>query len=139
MASLIRSFDWSKTPLGPIEKWSRELLTIVNLTLSSSAPARTIWGPDFVLIYNDAYRALPGTRHPEALGQPAREIYKEAWHVIGPLLERAYASGETCCYEKLVVPLSIGEGIEERVQNHTFHPVYDWRVGSPACSVRCRT
>ena len=60
MADRVRAYDWNSTPLGPIESWSPELITIVNLTLSSPSPARTMWGPDFILIYNDAYRSYPG-------------------------------------------------------------------------------
>jgi hypothetical protein len=71
MAALVRAYDWGSTPLGAIDTWSIELLTVVNLTLSSPSPARTMWGPDFILIYNDAYRPIPGPRHPEALGKSA--------------------------------------------------------------------
>jgi hypothetical protein len=50
MAALVRAYDWGLTPLGPIDTWSIELLTVVNLTLSSPAPARPMWGPEFILI-----------------------------------------------------------------------------------------
>ena len=73
MADLVRGYDWGSTPLGPIGTWSKELVTIVNLTLASSSPARTMWGPELILIYNDAYRPFPGPRHPFALGKSARE------------------------------------------------------------------
>src|SRR6202046_4239699 len=86
MAELVRAYDWSSSPLGPIASWSKELVTIVNLTLASSSPARTMWGSDFILIYNDAYRPIPGPRHPFALGKSAREVYRESWSVVGPLL-----------------------------------------------------
>jgi hypothetical protein len=56
MAELVRRHDWASTPLGSIENWSKELVAIVNLTLCSPAPARTHWGPDMILIYNDGYR-----------------------------------------------------------------------------------
>src|ERR1700712_2685981 len=103
MANLVRGFAWSSTPLGPIETWSKELVTIVNLTLASSSPARTMWGPELILLYNDAYRPIPGPRHPFALGQSARDVYSESWHVVGPLLEQALATGETVFHEKLLV------------------------------------
>ena len=70
MADLVRGYDWSSTPLGPIEDWSKELVTIVNLTLASSSPARTMWGSELILIYNDAYRPIPGPRHPFASENP---------------------------------------------------------------------
>src|SRR5436305_1019061 len=53
MADRVRGFDWSTTPLGPIESWPQELVMVVNLTLGSPVPARTLWGRDHILIYND--------------------------------------------------------------------------------------
>jgi PAS domain S-box-containing protein len=125
MADRVRSFDWSSTPLGPMDAWSKELITIVNLTLSSPSPARCMWGPDFILIYNDAYRVIPGPRHPAALGQPARSIYQESWHVVGPLLEHAYSTGETFFYQKLLVPLPGEHGIEDHYLNYSFNPIFE--------------
>lgn len=125
MADLVRGHDWSSTSLGPIENWSKELLTIVNLTLCSPSPARTMWGPDFVLIYNDAYRPIPGRRHPEALGKSARDVYGEAWHVVGPLLESAFTTGETLFHEKLAVPLQTDNGVQDFYLNYSFNPIYE--------------
>jgi PAS domain S-box-containing protein len=125
MAVLVRDHDWSLTPLGPIEGWSKEFVTIVNLTLASRSPARTMWGPELILIYNDAYRPIPGPRHPAALGSPAKEVYRESWHVVGPLLENALKTGETLYYEKLSVPLPTNRGIEDRCLNYAFSPVFE--------------
>jgi PAS domain S-box-containing protein len=125
MADLVRAYDWSSTPLGPIESWSKELVTIVNLTLCSPSPARTMWGPDFILIYNDAYRPIPGPRHPAALGKPAKLVYPESWHVVGPLLETAFATGETFFYEKLLVPLPTERGIEDFYLNYSFNHIFE--------------
>jgi len=125
MADLVRGYDWSSTPLGPIEGWSKELVTIVNLTLASSSPARTMWGPELILIYNDAYRPIPGPRHPFALGKSAREVYLESWHVVGPLLEEALATGKTVFYEKLLVPLPTGDGVRDAYLNYSFNPIFE--------------
>ncbi len=125
MADRVRAHDWASTSLGPIESWSKELITIVNLTLCSPAPARTMWGPDFILIYNDAYRPIPGKRHPAALGKSARDVYREAWHVVGPLLEAAVTTGETCYYEKLVVPLETEAGVQDFYLNYSFNPIHE--------------
>jgi len=125
MADLVRAYDWSTTPLGPIESWSKELVTIVNLTLCSPSPTRTMWGPEFILIYNDAYRVIPGPRHPGALGKPAKEVYGESWHVVGPLLDKAIATGETFFYEKLLVPLPTKDGIRDSYLNYAFNPIFE--------------
>ena len=40
MAEEIRRFDWSKSPLGPIEQWPDTLKTVVAVTLASHFPNR---------------------------------------------------------------------------------------------------
>ena len=125
MADRVRAYDWASTPLGHIASWSKELLTIVNLTLASSSPARTMWGPTMILIYNDAYRAIPGPRHPWALGKPAKDVYGESWSVVGPLLENALSTGETLFYEKLLVPLPSEHGMEDHYLNYSFNPIFE--------------
>jgi PAS domain S-box-containing protein len=125
MADLVRAYDWSSTPLGPIDSWSKELLTIVNLTLASSSPARTMWGPELILIYNDAYRPIPGPRHPMALGKSAREVYRESWNVVGPLLEHALDTGKTVFHEKLLVPLPTASGVRDAYLNYSFSPIFE--------------
>jgi PAS domain S-box-containing protein len=84
-----------------------------------------MWGPDCILIYNDAYRPIPGPRHPAALGKAAKSVYPESWHVVGPLLETAFATGETFFYEKLLVPLPTEGGIEDFYLNYSFNPIFE--------------
>ena len=79
-----------------------------------------MWGPELILIYNDAYRPIPGPRHPGALGKPAREVYSESWHVVGPLLEEALATGKTIFHEKLLVPLPTENGVRDAYLNYSF-------------------
>ncbi len=130
MADRVRNFDWSTTPLGPIESWPQELLTVVNLTLSSPVPARTLWGRDLILIYNDSYRRFPGKRHPTALGMPAREVYRESWHVVGPILEDAFATGRGFNHEKLCVPIETDEGLKDHYLDYAYHPIHtDGQIG----------
>ena len=38
MGELIRSMDWSTTPLGPVAGWPQSLRTSVSLCLSSTFP-----------------------------------------------------------------------------------------------------
>src|SRR5665213_1165989 len=125
MADRVRAYDWASTPLGPIENWSPTLTAMVNLTLSSPTPARMLWGPDLVLIYNEAYSYIPGKRHPEALGKAAREVYKNSWHVVGPILENALATGVSFSHEKLLVPIDTGDGLREFYLDYSYSPVIE--------------
>ncbi|MCQ1809949.1 hypothetical protein [Neorhizobium galegae] len=50
MAELVRTKDWSDTPLGPIDQWPQSLRTTVSLCLASNFPINVIWGDDNVQI-----------------------------------------------------------------------------------------
>ena len=95
MATRIRSYDWGRTALGPIETWPQSLVTTVNLALDSHHPMLIEWGPEFIQLYNDAYRPVLGaTKHPAALGQRAQECWPEIWDYIAPLFRRALHDGQ---------------------------------------------
>jgi len=53
MGNLVRSMDWTESPLGAIESWSQSLRTTVSLCLASNFPISLVWGPRHVQIYND--------------------------------------------------------------------------------------
>lgn len=92
MADRIRGHGWSATPLGPIGDWPQSLRTAVDMMLAMPGPASVLWGPDNVLLYNDAYISIAKDRHPELLGRPAAEGWAEAYEaVIAPLIEAVRA------------------------------------------------
>ncbi len=82
MGERIRTFDWSKTPLGPIDTWSPALLTTVRILLVNRFPMFLMWGPEYISIYNDAYISVLGKKHPWALGHPVKEVWNEIWHIL---------------------------------------------------------
>ena len=73
LADAVRDFDWSHTPLGPIEQWPQSLRTTVQIMLSSRYAMWMAWGPELTFFCNDAYRPTLGIKHPWALGKPASE------------------------------------------------------------------
>src|SRR5262245_39277265 len=98
MGERIRSFDWSRTPLGPIDQWPQSLRTAVSLCLASNFPINIVWGPEHTQIYNDGYRVCCGDAHPRALGENYRITWASAWPAIGESFERA-SVGETMYLE----------------------------------------
>jgi PAS domain S-box-containing protein len=82
MRTLVKAKDWSTTPLGPKEHWSPSLRVTIEIVLSSGFPMAVRWGSDFVLIYNDAYKAILGEKHPWALGLSSAQAWSEVWHKI---------------------------------------------------------
>jgi signal transduction histidine kinase len=93
MGALVRSHDWSRTELGPIETWPRSLLTAVDVCLNSRFPMVVFWGPSLITLYNDAYRPSFGSKHPRVLGAPAATLWPEAWHLLGPMMRQVVESG----------------------------------------------
>jgi hypothetical protein len=77
LRTLVYAKDWSGTPIGAAEHWSPTLKILVDFLLANRFPLLLWWGPDYVSIYNDAYRPILGTKHPRALGQPFREVWPE--------------------------------------------------------------
>lgn len=67
-----RSIDWASTPLGPMSTWSTQLRSSANLVMQDPRPAVIFWGPDLIMIYNEAYVEIVGSLHPGCMGNGAR-------------------------------------------------------------------
>jgi signal transduction histidine kinase len=95
MGQRVSAFDWSATPLGSLPSWSRSLKAAVAICLHSPFRMAIYWGPELNCIYNDAEREVLGKLHPVALGQPARELLRDSWVLVGPRLEAVIERGES--------------------------------------------
>jgi len=124
MGQLIRSMDWSRTPLGPIASWPQSLRTTVNLCLASDLPICIIWGPKLVQLYNDGYRVICGEKHPRSMGQSFPECWREAWPVIGAAHDSAL-SGNTAFLENQHIFLERHGYTEECFFTFSFSPIRD--------------
>jgi signal transduction histidine kinase len=106
MAKQVEAHDWTGSSLGPRSGWSPELVCAERLVLSFATPACLYWGPEGEMLYNDAYRQdVLGGREVRALGRPAREVWNQAWDVMGPELKAAYEGGRTIHDEGVLIPL----------------------------------
>ncbi|HEX8115008.1 MAG TPA: ATP-binding protein, partial [Kofleriaceae bacterium] len=126
--ALARSIDWSKTAIGPVERWSQALRSTVALVLHNHSPMLLWWGPEFIQIYNDAYRPVPGDKHPRALGQPASECWSEIWHIIGPMVEAPFRGGPASVSDDLLLPIRRKSFVEETHFQVAYSPVPDETV-----------
>jgi PAS domain S-box-containing protein len=55
--------------------------------LASGFPMCVRWGPEFVMINNDGYRSILGSKHPAAFGLPFHEVWPEVQPQLRPLHE----------------------------------------------------
>lgn len=102
-AQEIRQIDWTTNPLGPPERWPIALKTAVQMMLDSRFPKAIVWGPQYITLFNDAFRPMLGEKK-ECMGKPFNVIWAEVWTEIGPIVKRAY-SGEATYIEDF--PLAI--------------------------------
>ncbi len=126
MGQLMRSHDWSATPLGPADKWPQSLRTSVSICLASRFPILIWWGPELIKIYNDAYRPILGaTKHPQALGQPGRDCWPEIWDIIGPMLSGVREEGKATWSDDSMLPLDRNGFLEECYFTFSYSPIRD--------------
>jgi DNA-binding NtrC family response regulator/signal transduction histidine kinase len=94
MGARMRAVDWSTTVLGPVEQWPQSLRACVRIVLGAGHPMLISWGPEYTMLYNDAYGVVVGTKHPGALGRSCREVLAEAWDFIGPRFDSVFTEGQ---------------------------------------------
>ncbi len=137
MGALMRRIDWSQRPAGPLEEWPRSLRTTVDTCIHSRTPMVIYWGADLLQFYNDAFRAILGDEHPDAMGRPAREHGPELWALIGPHLQRVLTGGEATYVEDQKLLVARGGLREESHLNLGFAPIHDERgaVAGVFCTV----
>lgn len=126
MGALMRSLDWSQTPLGTVAHWSSSLRTSLSICLMSRFPILIWWGPELVMLYNDAYRPILGsTKHPQALGQRGQECWSEIWHVIGPMLEGVLATRQATWSDNQLLLINRNGYVEECYFTFSYSPIQD--------------
>ena len=123
-ASLIRTFDWSTTPLGPILQWPQSLKTITGFLLRSPVPIVLLWGKAGTMIYNDAYSVFAGGRHPQLLGSKVREGWPEVADFNDNIMKVGLAGG-TLAYRDQELTLHRPGRSEQAWMNLDYSPVID--------------
>jgi PAS domain S-box-containing protein len=125
MGALMRSIDWSNTPIGPVESWSPTLRTMLRLLLVNRLPMVLWWGPDFIQFYNDPFWFALGARHLRSMGQPASECWAEIWHIIGPPIETPFRGGDPTWMDDIFLELNRKGFVEETHWTIAYSPVLD--------------
>jgi signal transduction histidine kinase len=136
LGHLIHAFDWSATPLGPLDAWPQSLRTAVSLILNARHPMWIGWGKEATFLYNDAYIDVLGVaKHPWALGRPASEVWSEIWDVCGPLADKVFERAEATFVEAVQLFMRRGDFLEETWYSFSYSPIVgeDGQVGGLFC------
>lgn len=124
MRRAIESFDWRGTSLGPRDQWPQSLRTTVDIMMDSSFAMCAGWGPDLVMIYNEAYAPILGKRHPEALGKTWAQAWPDVWDEIGPLIDRVMA-GESVQFDDMHLVMTRNGYDEDTWWSFAYSPLRD--------------
>ncbi len=125
LGRLVHEFEWSKTPLGAMDKWQQSLRTIVRVLLTSRFAMWMSWGPELTFLYNDAYAKMTlGKKHPWALGRRSQEVWEEIWGDIGPRIQKVLQSGEATWDEALLLFLERSGYREETYHTFSYSPLF---------------
>src|ERR1041385_7778115 len=119
----MRQYDWSRSPLGPAERWPQALKTAVRIMLTSRQPMFVWWGDQLINLDNDAYKSIVGGKHPQALGQPASVVWREIWDQVGPRAKTAMFENEGTYDEALLLIMERHGYPEETHYTFSYSPV----------------
>lgn len=124
--ALIRSRNWAASALGSPDSWPSEIRATIANIVNSPVAKLLVWGPDHILFYNDAYRAIVGDRHPQAIGMPFAEVFPELWDWHRPILQ-AGLCGERQSFLNQPTEISRPGGSETLILDLYYTPVFDGR------------
>ena len=122
LARRIAAFDWSTTPIGPLDGWPASLRHTVSLMLASPVPLVLLWGEHGVMIYNDAYSVFAGGRDSRLLGSNVREGWPEVADFNDNVMRVGLAGG-TLSYRDLPLTLHRDGHPEQVWLNLDYSPV----------------
>ncbi|ENI02496.1 hypothetical protein COCC4DRAFT_63420 [Bipolaris maydis ATCC 48331] len=123
-AAWARSIDWSSTPLGPMRSWSSELRSYCNLVMMDPQPAVIFYGPDLIMVYNEAEIGLLGGFHP-CMGESARVALASVWgEYFEPIIQKNLA-GETVQKTNTAIHMVRNGYMEETYFSLKFIPILD--------------
>ncbi|NLS27845.1 Sensor histidine kinase RcsC [Sphingomonas sp. S2M10] len=125
MAERIRAFDWAGHPFGTPATWCEPLRITVDMLLASRFPKALYWGPEFRLLYNDAWAPIPAERHPHALGRPGSEVWADIWDVVGPQMEEVVATGRGFAVYDQLLRIERDGVPRDSWWNYSFTPIRD--------------
>ncbi|KAF0555773.1 protein-histidine kinase [Gigaspora margarita] len=122
---MVYNFDWSSTPLGPMDSWDPALKNATNICLKTEFPMCIFIDPsNWTLLYNKAFVPILMAKHP-ALGKQVKDVWPERYEAHMSLaFNRVTTTGKGLYYNDRLATLK-RDGYDEKVYlNFTFSPIF---------------
>ena len=133
--ALLRAHDWASTDIGYPAGWPPGLHALVDVMLGAKQPMFIAWGPERVLLFNDGYGEILGSKRATAMGKPFFEVWPEARSIIEPLVDQVFA-GEPVHMDDIALVLERNGRAAEAHFAFSYTPVRDelGRVAGMFCT-----
>ena len=125
VSALMRTRDWSSTPVGPPETWPQSLMAIVRVMLTSRFAMWMAWGSELTFFCNDAYLPTVGIKRDWVIGSRSDRVWAEIWPDIGPRIEHVLSTGQATWDEALLLYLERSGFAEETYHTFSYSPLAD--------------
>jgi len=122
--ALLRSVDWSRTPLGAVASWPKSLIGFVHLILAMPTPAIVYWGPEYTQLYNEGFAAIMGPLHPKYFGALCAECWPDTYPGLEPQMREVLAGG-VATFDETHFQVTRYGFAEEAYFTLTFSPLRD--------------
>jgi len=116
--------DWAATALGDPAGWSSSLRRTLELALGTRFAVLLAWGPEHVMLYNEAYAPILAEKAP-ALGRRVEDVFPEAWDALGPMFADVLAGRGATWSEDQRLLLDRRGFAEETFFTFSYSPVPD--------------
>ena len=124
MWDAIRSVDWARTSLGPMEGWPFTLRAVLRTVLSSKQPMCLWWGENLLQFHNEAYLPMLGAKADGAIGKPFSQLWSDVAADVMPYLREAL-SGRGTWVEDLPLTVTRNGYPEETYWSFSYSPLFD--------------
>ncbi|KAF0555784.1 protein-histidine kinase [Gigaspora margarita] len=133
---MVYDYDWSSTPLGPIDTWDFALKNATNLCLKSEFPICIYLDPsNWIMLYNKAFVPILMTKHP-ALGRSVKEVLPEKYEThMNLAFNRVITTGKGLYFSGHPTVMQRDGYKEEVYCNHTFSPIF--KSDGTICALWC--
>ena len=114
--------DWSQTALGDPAGWPPSLRLTTDIMLNSPQAMLLMWGPEQIMVYNQAYAeliALPGLRAP---GGKVPSMQPAAWSWNSAALAEVRA-GRSVAYHGCSLPVWRNQRVEPMALDLYYTPI----------------
>lgn len=125
--ALARTLDWGATTVGWPDSWLPALRIATRAMLDATNPVCLWVGPEYALVYNDAYRQFLAAKHPASLGQRGAVVWAEHWEVLAAQFDQVSRGGPPAFSEdaRFVIERLEGGVSEVAWFNYALHPLRD--------------